>query len=188
MHRVPAPALFVVSGLTQYYGAALAIGLFVLIEASAVAWLRLVAAALLLLAWRRPWRRRWTRQDLLGAGLFGTALAAMNVTFYIAIEHLPLGTAVAIEFVGPVAVAAITGRGWRERIAIGLAAVGVVLLAGVTLSIGGPGAATSCWVAGSPCGATASRRCRSRWPWAPSCSHPSWCPGRARSSVRGSWR
>jgi inner membrane transporter RhtA len=57
----------------------------------------------------------------------------MNVSFYIAIEHLPLGTAVAIEFLGPVAVAGITGRGWRDRVGIGLAAGGVVLLAGVQL-------------------------------------------------------
>ncbi len=60
----------------------------------------------------------------------------MNVVFYIAIEYLPLGTAVAIEFLGPVAVAAATGRGWRDRVGIALAAVGVVLLAGVQLEGG----------------------------------------------------
>lgn len=142
--RVPAPLLFVVSGLTQYGGAALAIGLFSQIAAPAVAWLRIVGAALVLLAWRRPWRLRdgrWTRHDLLVTALFGTVLALMNVTFYIALDHLPLGTAVAIEFVGPVAVAALTGSGWRERVGITFAAVGVVLLAGVTLRAGGPGAA-----------------------------------------------
>ncbi len=137
---VPAPALFVASGLTQYLGAALAIGLFVQIPAPGVAWLRLVVAAAVLLVWRRPWRLRWTRRDLSVVALFGATLAAMNISFYLAIEHLPLGTAVAIEFVGPVTVAAITGSGWRERAGIGLAAVGVVLLAGVTLSLGSPGA------------------------------------------------
>jgi inner membrane transporter RhtA len=65
--------------------------------------------------------------------VFGIALAAMNVVFYVGIDHLPLGVAVAIEFTGPIAVAAVTGRGWRERGAIVVAAVGVVLLAGVTL-------------------------------------------------------
>ena len=70
------------------------------------------------------------------AALFGVVLATMNVVFYIAIEYLPLGTAVAIEFLGPVAVAGVTGRGWRDRVGIALAAVGVVLLAGVQLEGG----------------------------------------------------
>ncbi|NTW40649.1 MAG: EamA family transporter [Cellulomonadaceae bacterium] len=154
--RVPAPAIFVVSGLTQYLGAALAVGLFAQIVPAGLAWLRLVVAALVLLAWRRPWRLHWSRHDLAVAALFGTALGLMNVTFYVAISHLPLGTAVAIEFIGPVAVAAITGAGWRERAGIAMAAVGVVLLAGVTLTLGGDDArigliailaAAACWAA-----------------------------------------
>ncbi|MDO8147931.1 MULTISPECIES: EamA family transporter [Isoptericola] len=131
--RVPAPLLFVASGLTLYLGAAVAVGLFGTLGAPTVSWWRILLAAVVLVAWRRPWRRRWTRQDLVGAGLFGVALAAMNIVFYVAIDHLPLGVAVAIEFTGPIAVAAITGRGWRERGAIVVAAAGVVLLAGVTL-------------------------------------------------------
>ena len=108
------------------------------------------------MAWRRPWRRRWTRRQLVLAACFGVVLSLMNVAFYIGIDHLPLGVAVAIEFSGPVAVAAVTGRGWRERAAIVVAAAGVVLLAGVTL--GSPiepddaviglvavGAAAACW-------------------------------------------
>src|SRR4029077_9987546 len=91
---------------------------------------------ILLLAWRRPWRQRWTRRELGGAALFGIVLATMNVSFYIAIDYLPLGTAVAIEFLGPVVVAGVTGRGWRDRIGIGFAAVGVVLL-GVVQREGG---------------------------------------------------
>jgi inner membrane transporter RhtA len=131
--RIPAPAVFLASGLTQYVGAALAVGLFAVLPAAAVAWWRIAVSALVLLAWRRPWRQSWTRPDLLGAAAFGVVLATMNVSFYVAIEHLPLGTAVAIEFLGPVTVAGITGRGWRDRVGIALAAVGVVLLAGVQL-------------------------------------------------------
>lgn len=137
--RVPASVLFLGSGLTQYLGAALAVGLFAVLGATSVAWLRLAVAALVLLVWRRPWRARWTRADLRASVLFGLALAAMNVAFYVAIEVLPLGTAVAVEFAGPVAVAAVTGRGLRERAGIAVAAVGVVLLAGVSLDAG-PGA------------------------------------------------
>lgn len=155
LDRVPAPALFVASGLTQYVGAAIAVGLFSVVAAPTVAWLRMVVAAVVLVAWRRPWRARWTRRDGLVVAAFGTVLAAMNIAFYVAIDHLPLGTAVAIEFVGPIAVAAVTGRGWRERAGIVLAAAGVVLLAGVTVrGDGGPDvvvglvailASAACW-------------------------------------------
>lgn len=134
--RIPAPALFLGSGFTQYGGAALAIGLFAVIPAASVAWWRLAVSAIVLLAWRRPWRQSWTRRELGAAALFGVVLATMNVVFYVAIEYLPLGTAVAIEFLGPVAVAGATGRGWRDRLGIALAAVGVVLLAGVQLEGG----------------------------------------------------
>lgn len=133
---MPAPALFLVSGFTQYAGAALAVGLFAVIPPASVAWWRLAVSAVVLLAWRRPWRQSWTRRELAGAALFGVVLATMNVVFYVAIAYLPLGTAVAIEFLGPVAVAAATGRGWRDRMAIALAALGVVLLAGVQLEGG----------------------------------------------------
>ncbi|MCC2314303.1 EamA family transporter [Cellulomonas xiejunii] len=152
---MPAPLLFVLSGLTQYVGAALAVGLFAVLPAGTVAWLRVAVAAVLLLAWRRPWRVRdlWEPRRLRVTVLFGVVLATMNVTFYIAIEHLPLGTAVALEFLGPVVVAAVTGSGWRDRVAIGIAALGVVLLAGVSLDTGPDavtglvaiGAAAACW-------------------------------------------
>jgi len=134
--RVPAPVLFLGSGFTQYCGAALAIGLFAVIPAASVAWWRLAVSAVVLLAWRRPWRQPWTRRELGAAALFGVVLATMNVVFYVAIEYLPLGTAVAIEFLGPVVVAGVTGRGWRDRLGIALAAGGVVALAGVQLEGG----------------------------------------------------
>lgn len=137
--RAPAPLLFVGSGLGQYLGAAIAVTLFTVAPAAGVAWARILVAAVVLVLWRRPWRVRWTSGDLLLVAAFGVALGVMNVSFYIAINHLPLGTAVAIEFIGPVAVAAATGAGWRERAGITLAAAGVVLLAGVTAAEGGPG-------------------------------------------------
>lgn len=154
---MPAPLLFVVSGLTQYVGAALAVGLFAVLPATAVAWLRVVVAAGLLVAWRRPWRDTGLREPRrLGVTvLFGVVLASMNVSFYVAIDHLPLGTAVALEFLGPVAVAAVTGSGWRDRAALAVAVVGVVLLAGVSLDTGpdavvglvAVGTAAACWAA-----------------------------------------
>lgn len=134
---LPAVALFAMSGLTQYAGAAVAVHLFATLPAPTVAWLRIAVSAVVLLAWQRPWRQRWSRRSVLLAAAFGTVLAAMNVSFYVAIDQLPLGTVVAIEFLGPVAVAAVTGRTARERAAIVVAAAGVVLLAGISLRAGG---------------------------------------------------
>jgi inner membrane transporter RhtA len=71
-------------------------------------------------------------------GAFGTALATMNLAFYLAIDRLPLGTAVAIEFCGPVVVAALGSRTRRDLLALALATTGVLALADVHLS-GSPG-------------------------------------------------
>lgn len=136
--------------VTQYLGAALAVHVFDTLGAAAVAWLRVAWSALLLLAWRRP---RWgsfspsRRREL---ATFGVALAAMNLAFYLAIDRLPLGTAVAIEFSGPIGVAALGSRSGRDLLAVGLAAVGVVLLADVQWQANAPGvlfalAAASMW-------------------------------------------
>lgn len=136
-HAVPAPALFLVSGTSMYLGASVAVLLFAQLAPFGVAWLRMLGAALVLLAWRRPGRAAWRGRRLLLAGCFGLATAAMNIAFYAAIARLPLGTAVAIEFCGPVAVAALAARGRRDVAALFLAATGVVLIADVQL-VGSP--------------------------------------------------
>ena len=136
-----APLVFVLSGTFQYVGAGVAVGLFDRMPVVSVAWTRIAIAAVVLIILLRPWRRHWTRRTWWRAVAFGAVLAGMNITFYLALEHLSLGTAVAVEFIGPVAVGALTGRGWRDRAAIALAAVGVVLIVGVTLDAGGRGAA-----------------------------------------------
>jgi inner membrane transporter RhtA len=135
---VPAPALFVVGGVSMYLGAAIAVLLFDELSPAVVAWLRLAGAAALLLVWRRPGRSAWRGRRLLLAAAFGLATALMNIAFYEAIARLPLGTAVAVEFCGPVAVAALGSRGRRDLAALGLAVVGVLLIADVQWS-GSPG-------------------------------------------------
>src|SRR6478735_11353760 len=130
MNRTPPALLFLISGFGQYYGLALAVGLFASASATAVAWARIALAAVFMIPWRRPWRQRWTRREWLATAAFGVVLALMNLTFYIAADHLPMGPAVAIEFIGPIAVAAFTGRGWRMRVGVVLATLGIVLLAG----------------------------------------------------------
>lgn len=132
--RIPAPLLFLAGGTSMYIGAALAVGLFDRLAPSAVAELRLIGAALILLAWRRPGRDAWRGVRLVRAGLFGLATALMNVAYYEAIARLPLGTAVAIEFTGPVLVAALASRRFRDVGAVGLAAAGVLLIADVRWS------------------------------------------------------
>lgn len=150
--RLPPQALFVLGGISQYVGAALAVLLFASVPAAGVAWLRVVAAAAVLVAWRRPWQTRWTAQRLWLTAAFGIALALMNLTFYLAIDRLPLGTAVAIEFIGPIAVAALGSRTRRDGAALVLATAGVLALADVHLT-GSPGgfalalAAGACWAA-----------------------------------------
>ncbi len=132
--RLPAHALFVMGAISQYVGAALAVLLFASVPAAGVAWLRVVAAAAVLVAWRRPWQTRWTAARLRLTAAFGVALALMNLAFYLAIDRLPLGTAVAIEFAGPIAVAALGSRTRRDALALLLAAAGVLALADVHLT------------------------------------------------------
>ena len=120
--------------ISQYVGAALAVLLFAYVPAAGVAWLRVVAAAAVLVAWRRPWGTRWTRARLWLVAAFGTVLALMNLCFYLSIDRLPLGTAVAIEFCGPIAVAALGSRTRRDLLALALAVTGVLALADVHIA------------------------------------------------------
>jgi inner membrane transporter RhtA len=138
LERLPPQALFVLGAISQYVGAALAVLLFASVPAAGVAWLRVVAAAAVLVAWRRPWHTQWTGARLRLVAAFGVVLALMNLCFYLAIDRLPLGTAVAIEFCGPIFVAALGSRTPRDFAALGLGAAGVLALADVHIA-GSPG-------------------------------------------------
>lgn len=129
--RRPEP-LFVLGAVSQYMGAAIAVVLFEEVAAGTVALLRVVGAGIIVVAMRRSWRREWDRRVLGSAALFGSVLAAMNLSFYLAIDRLPLGNAVAVEFMGPVTIAALGTHTPRRTTALALASVGVVVLAGVT--------------------------------------------------------
>ena len=117
--------------VSQYAGAAVAATLFDHLAPGGVALLRVLGAAAFIVALRRSWRRRWEPAVLGRAAAFGVCLAAMNLCFYFAMDRLPLGNAVAIEFTGPVAVAAAGARSPRSALALLLAASGVAVLAGV---------------------------------------------------------
>jgi len=113
-------------------------------------WLRVTAAALILTVVARPRLRGHTQRDWFVLGQYAVALIAMNVTFYQAIARIPVGLAVTIEFLGPLAVAIVKSRGAKDLIWVGLAAAGVVLLGGSpgSLTWAGVGfalAAAACW-------------------------------------------
>ena len=139
------PLFFVVGAVSQYVGAAIGVWLFATTEPATVAWLRAMGAAVVLLAWRRPWngreRRPWTRRGVGAAAAFGAVTLAMNIAFYESIARIPLGTAVAIEFTGPVAVAVLGSRRPLDYAAVGLVGAGVYLLAGVQADVDAVGVA-----------------------------------------------
>jgi inner membrane transporter RhtA len=107
--------------------------LFDEVDPRTVAWFRVLGAAIALLAISPGFHRGWTRRDLIGAAVFGVATALMNLFFYLAIARIDLGKSVAIEFLGPIAVAAAMTRSVRNAIALLLAVAGVVTLGGVEL-------------------------------------------------------
>ncbi len=124
------PGLFVVSALFHYAGPSFAVLLFSKVDVQGVAWLRVVSAAALFAIWRRPWRATLLRDPthLALIGCFGAVLAAMNLCFYLAIARLPLATVAAIEFLGPIALAAVGAWNARNALALCATAAGVALL------------------------------------------------------------
>jgi inner membrane transporter RhtA len=135
MRRFPPSGYFVGSAVFHYLGPAFAVLLFTRVAPMGVAWLRIVSAALILGAWRRPWRAlaaadRDTRRLVV---VMGCVLAAMNASFYTAIDHLPLGTVAAIEFLPVIVIAAAGMRTLRNGAALVLAATGVYAVTQVQL-------------------------------------------------------
>ena len=134
--RLPPHAYFLVSAVFHYMGPAFAVLLFSRIDVLGVAWLRIASAAAVFAAWRRPWRLfqtlPWSERWVLVA--LGAVLGVMNASFYLAIARLPLSTVGAIEFLGPIALAAGGARTPRNLLALTLAVGGVCLLTNVRLA------------------------------------------------------
>jgi inner membrane transporter RhtA len=126
--RAPSPALVVGAIASVQFGAALAATLFDTLGPGGAVLLRLAFAALILLALWRPRLREHDRRELQLAAVFGLVLAAMNLSFYAAIDRIPLAIAVAIEFVGPLAVAVAGSRRKLDALWIALAAAGILAL------------------------------------------------------------
>jgi inner membrane transporter RhtA len=135
--RIPPEVFFIFSASAQYIGAVIAVQLFDDAPPASVAWFRVIGAAVVLICFSAPRLirgDRWHRDELVAAAIFGTAVAFMNLTFYLAIDRLDLGKGVAIEFIGPICVAAWQTRTKRNAAALLFAAVGVVVLSGLEFS------------------------------------------------------
>lgn len=120
--------LVVGSCLSLPFGAAVAAQLFPVLGPWGVTSLRVAIAAILLVVIVRPRPGRWVRRQWIAATLFGVSLAAMNGFFYAAIDRIPLGPAVAIEFLGPLVLAAVLTRRLADAAWVGVALLGMALL------------------------------------------------------------
>ncbi|MBT2457127.1 DMT family transporter [Streptomyces sp. ISL-86] len=121
-------ALVIAAGVSVQFGAALAVMIMPRAGAAGVVTLRLAAAALVLLLLCRPKVRGYTRSDWTTVVWFGVTMAGMNGLFYQAIDRIPLGPAVTLEVLGPLALSVIVSRRLVNLLWAGLALAGVVLL------------------------------------------------------------
>lgn len=128
LQRIPAVWLVLGGIVSVQFGAAIAKQLFPLVPPTAMVWLRLVTSALVFLVVVRPRLRGRTRDDWAVALLFGVSLATMNWAIYQSFARIPLGLAVTIEFLGPLAVAVVGSRRPRDLVWVLLAGLGVALL------------------------------------------------------------
>ncbi|NKJ42500.1 EamA family transporter [Novosphingobium sp. SG720] len=109
-------------------GAGFAKQLFPLVGAGGTTLLRVSLAALVLLAWRRPWRRPVPRALWAGLAGYGAILGVMNFLIYQAFSHIPIGIAVGIEVMGPLAIVLAASRHPRDFVWLACAAGGLALL------------------------------------------------------------
>ena len=126
--RVPAWSLAVGSMLSVQVGAALSVRLFPEVGIAGTAWLRLSFGAIIFLLWARPALRSFTLRELRTPILLGVVTGLMTIAFLGAISRLPLGTAVAIEFLGPLTVAAVRAHSRAVLVWPFVALLGVLLL------------------------------------------------------------
>jgi inner membrane transporter RhtA len=128
--KAGAIGLFLGGAFSVQFGAAVAVLLFPKAGPLGTVTLRLGISAIAMLAFCRPSVRGRSRNDWTSVAAFGVALAGMNSLFYQAIERIPLGTAVTLEVLGPLALSVLSNRRLISWLWAGLALVGVILLGG----------------------------------------------------------
>lgn len=146
-------AVILIAMLSIQSGASLAKSLFPLIGAPGVTALRIVLGTAILVVIFKPWRLRFKKEQRLPLLFYGLSLGAMNYLFYLSIQTIPLGIAVALEFTGPLAVALFSSRRPVDFIWVVLAVLGLwfllplgqnvseIDLTGAALALG----AGACW-------------------------------------------
>jgi len=130
---VLAIGMLLISMVSYQCGASLAKHLFPQVGAQGATAYRLGLSALILLLWRRPWRRSSTgqdtgRRDWRALWGYGLSMGAMNLVFYMSLRTIPLGIAVALEFTGPLALALFGSRRLLDFVWIALVVAGLALL------------------------------------------------------------
>jgi inner membrane transporter RhtA len=125
---VPAPALVLIGIASVQTGSAIARTAFDVTGAAGMTLLRLAVAGVLLTAVVRPAFRSWGREQWTATLALGLTMGAMNLVFYQAIQTVPLGVAVTVEFIGPLLLAVAQTRRLGDLLWAGLAGAGVALL------------------------------------------------------------
>ncbi|MGN2413459.1 threonine/homoserine exporter RhtA [Pseudomonas syringae] len=120
--------LLIIAMASIQSGASLAKTLFPVVGAQGTTTLRLIFASLILLIVLRPWRARLTAKSLRTVVIYGVALGSMNLLFYMSLQTVPLGIAVALEFTGPLTVALLSSRKPIDFLWVTLAVIGLLLL------------------------------------------------------------
>lgn len=126
--RAPSSGLVLGAVASVQFGSAVAATLFARVGPGGAVLLRLLFGAIIVVALWRPRVRGRSRTELALAALFGLVLAGMNFSFYSAIQRIPLGIAVTLEFVGPLAVALFGSRRWIDLLWVALALGGILAL------------------------------------------------------------
>ncbi|QIN85251.1 EamA family transporter [Rubrobacter tropicus] len=126
---MPPTVLVLLSVGSVQFGAAIAKGLFDAVGPGGTVLFRISLSALVLLLLWRPNLRGYAGREYALAALFGVVLAGMNLSLYLAIDRIPLGVAVTLEFLGPLGVAVAGSRRLLDGLWVVFAATGIVLLA-----------------------------------------------------------
>jgi inner membrane transporter RhtA len=136
------PAAYVVAGIVSaQVGAAVAKYLFAALGPAATVSLRTAFAALVLLLIWRPRLHGRSRADLLAALALGVTLAGLSLSFYAALERIPLGVAMTLEFAGPLGIALVGSRRRLDLLWAVLAVAGIIVLSPIGGTVDALGAA-----------------------------------------------
>jgi inner membrane transporter RhtA len=114
--------------LSIQFGASQAKQLFSILGIAGTSTARLVFASLIMVTVFKPWKVTFTKKMLKSLLLYGTSLGLMNFSFYFALQRIPLGITVALEFIGPLSVAIFSSKKKVDYFWAILAGIGIILL------------------------------------------------------------